>query len=95
MDWVKCSKGQEVTGFKSRFDWPHDGFAGFNCESGVTISDIGGALSWLWTFPSDWVLRIPAVAEFLELDPLHTGGWWSAGLTFAAIYATIAIATAK
>lgn len=85
MNWAECSRHQEWTGIRDRFSWPTDGLAGFNCEPGLTISDIGGAIAWLWTFPSDLLLRVPAINAFFELDPLTTGGVWSGLLTLAAV----------
>ena len=60
--------------------------AGFNCQTRTTISDLGGAISWLWTYPGDWVLRLPQVNKVFELDALHTGGWISGLLPVAAYF---------
>lgn len=74
MNWAECSRASESIYGWSRFDWPPNGLAGINCQDGVTLSDITGALGWVWTYPSDYLLRLPKVNMFLELDPLHTGG---------------------
>lgn len=87
MNWQECIESLEPYGIRSRFEWPAEGLAGFNCQDGVTISDAWGLIAWLWTWPSDWLLRLPSVNAFFELDPLHTGGTASGILTFALIYA--------
>ncbi|MBL9062751.1 hypothetical protein [Tabrizicola sp.] len=89
MNWAECSHHQEWTGIKGRFDWPAEGLSGFNCEPGTTISDLGGAVAWIWTLPGDWFLRLPEVNKFFELDPLHTGGWASGLLPFAVLMLVI------
>jgi len=79
--WADCAKINEGWGH-SRFVWPTDGWAGFNCEPGITISDITGGISGLWTYPGDWLLRLPKVGTFLELPPDHTGGAFSSVIMF-------------
>jgi hypothetical protein len=90
MNWAECSRHQEWTGIKGRFDWPADGLAGFNCEAGTTISDFGGAIAWIWTYPGDWFLRLPKVNAFFELDTLTTGGTASGILTAFAVLVVLA-----
>lgn len=94
MNWAECSRHQEWTGIRNRFSWPSDGLAGFNCEAGTTVSDIWGAVAWLWTYPGDWLLRLPSVNKFLELEPLHTGGWASGLVPLVAWVVIIVVAEA-
>lgn len=91
MNWAECSRHQEWTGIKGRFDWPADGLAGFNCEPGTTISDLGGAIAWVCTYPGDWLLRLPKVNKFFELDPLTTGGVASGLLTMVAAIVALGV----
>lgn len=91
MNWAECSRHREWTGVKGRFDWPTDGLAGFNCDAGTTVSDIGGAIAWVVTYPGDWFLRIPGLNKFFELDPLTTGGVASGTLSVVAAFIFLGI----
>lgn len=82
MQWAECAKTSETAFGQSRFAWPESGWSGFNCEPGLSISDITGGIAWLWTYPADYLLRLPAVASFLELEPNHVGGGLSGAITF-------------
>jgi hypothetical protein len=76
MNWKDCvalkeralDVGQRSSGENPRFQWPKEGVSGFNCESGVTISDIWGAISWIWTYPGDLFLSIEPVKKFFEIE---------------------------
>lgn len=85
MNWIECSKLTEAFG-QSRFSWPEAGWEGFNCETGLTISDITGGISWIGTYPGDALLRMPQINAFFELPPDQTGGYISAGLGFLIAY---------
>lgn len=92
MNWQECSLLRENWDFPiSRFQWPAEGWAGFNCEPTLSISDITGGIAWLWTYPSDYLLRIDIVNKFLELAPLHTGGYLSGGMSFIGFYGATAV----
>lgn len=88
--WAACSVALERLGLKSRFQWPDGGWSDFNCQPGITISDVNGGIAWLWTYPGDFILRTERVNSFFELDPLHTGGYGSASITlfFAWVFVT-------
>lgn len=93
MNWVECSKFRESLG-ESRFSWPANGWADFNCQEGVTLSDVTGGLRWLWTYPGDWLLRLPGLNRFFELESDYTGGfagaliivWLVIGIAFAGTF---------
>ncbi len=55
---------------------------GIQLRTRLSISDITGGIAWLWTYPADYLLRLPAVASFLELEPNHVGGGLSGAITF-------------
>ncbi len=41
---------------------------GFDCDNGAfTISDVWGAISWVWTLPGDWVLSQEPISTFFEI----------------------------
>lgn len=89
MDWIECSEAQETLLNVSRFSWPKSGWYGFNCEQGLTVTDLTGGIAWLWTYPGDAILRLPQINSFLELNPLHTGGYLSAGITAVLAYGAL------
>lgn len=66
MTRAEGAKGREHFG-ESRFQWPAGGWADFNCQPGISISDITGGIAWIWTYPGDWILRTPEIGNFLEL----------------------------
>jgi hypothetical protein len=92
MNWVECAKSSESIFGHSRFSPPVDGLAGFNCESGTTISDLTGGIAWLFTYVGDWVLRIPALNGFLEFEPNQTGGYLSGLISFVILSFTLVVA---
>lgn len=98
MNWAQCSELGERVLHHSRFQWPSNGWESFNCQDGLTITDVTGGIAWLWTYPGDWILRQQPVNSFLELSPYHTGGYLSAGVSVAvfitgmSIVGTLAIA---
>ena len=51
-----------------RFQWPSDGIAGFDCEKGVTIHDIWGVISWIWTYPGDLILSYDLPRNFFDIE---------------------------
>ena len=91
MDWRECIRFLEENGLHSRFSWPLDGWADFNCKPGVTVSDITGGIAWIWTYPADALIRLPAINTFLELDPLHVGGYVSSGITLVGAWLLLAL----
>ncbi|MFZ3583187.1 hypothetical protein ACOI1H_13585 [Loktanella sp. DJP18] len=56
---------------RSRFAWPK--YAGFNCENGLTVSDLSGGFMWMWTYPGDLIASIDPVQRFFELPPFFIG----------------------
>jgi hypothetical protein len=76
MNWKECAALKERSlevrpkflSESPRFQWPTEGISGFNCESGVTISDIWGVISWVWTYPGDIMLSIEPAKKFFEIE---------------------------
>lgn len=86
MNWKECARQNELYLGHSRFEWPSGGLNGFNCSDAFTFSDIWGAISWLWTWPGDWLLRSEPLNTFMEIDPLVTGSPVSSGFMWAALF---------
>jgi hypothetical protein len=79
LSWYDCFVWMNGLAGRGRFSWPQPGSGGFNCHPDFTISDLTGGAAWLITAPGDWVLGLPAVSSFLELDtPVvgHVLSWW-------------------
>lgn len=64
MNWKDCVKHNEAFDSRSRFELP----GSFDCNDAFTISDIWGAISWFWTWPGDYLLNIPNVRSFFEME---------------------------
>lgn len=65
MNWKECARLLDTAVDRSRFEWP-TGW-GFDCEPNTfTINDIWGAISWIWTWPGDWLLSRPGLQSFLD-----------------------------
>jgi hypothetical protein len=65
----------------SRFSWPENGINGFDCRDEFTINDLWGVVSWIWTWPGDWLLSQEGVQTFLDMDPgTVIGSWWSSAI---------------
>ncbi|MFB9223009.1 hypothetical protein [Paracoccus cavernae] len=93
MKWAECAALSESLGH-SRFLWPSGGITEFNCEPGFTLSDLTGAISWIWTYPGDFILRVPSIASFLEVPSASIGGLLSSAITFglfALIWFTVTL----
>lgn len=91
MNWITCSKTSEGLFQQSRFSLPRDGVAGFNCDSGLSISDITGGIAWLVTYMGDAVLRNPYINKFLELEPNHTGGFLSGFISLVIVFGVLLV----
>lgn len=77
INWKDCVALYEQYSLRSRFEWPLQESGGFNCSEEITISELWGVISWIWTWPGDWVLRADAMTRFFELDQGVTGHWVS------------------
>lgn len=77
IDWKECVALSERWLLRSRFEWPPEHAGGFNCSSEITVSEVWGAISWVWTLPGDWLLRRAFINTFFELDPNVAGHWFS------------------
>lgn len=87
MNWVECAKQNEFFNIRSRFEWPvGEGKGGFDCNETFTFNDIWGAISWVWTWPGDWIFSHPEVQKFFEW-PAETviGSSWSTALSWLII----------
>lgn len=98
MNWKECAalkedlaEGRpEFIADSPRFQWPSDGIAGFNCEAGVTISDIWGMISWVWTYPGDLILSFEPVGRFFEIEgPVAIGAVGSTIFTWVILISWI------
>ena len=58
----------EVLTSGARFSWPQRGVEFIDCEPNLTISDIWGAVSWVWTWPGDWILSQEPMRTFFEIE---------------------------
>lgn len=68
MNWKDCASRLEQYYEGWRFVWPPEGWSQFDCEQGLTISDVWGAVSWIWTWPGDWVLSQEPLRTFFEIQ---------------------------
>lgn len=78
MKWKECVEFNEFYGINSRLEWPSNG--GFDCDpTAATINDVLGAISWVYTYPGDWIISRPVVRSFFEIDPstVVVGSGWS------------------
>lgn len=76
-DWRECAQAMYTLAGRSRFSWPQEGSGGFNCSPDFTISDLTGALRWLWTFPGDLILTIKPLHQFFEIQGPAVGHLFS------------------
>lgn len=88
MRWDECMRVIEETGF-SRFSWPGGGgINGFDCNPNITINDLWGVVSWIWTWPGDWILSQQEIQIFFDMEPgAVIGSWWSTALTWVILVA--------
>mgnify|MGYP003133120368 CR=1 FL=1 len=66
MNWKECASRLEAILPGGRFHWP--GWNGFDCSQDFTISDVWGGISWIWTWPGDWILSREPLATFFEIE---------------------------
>ena len=81
MNWKECVRFNEQYDVRSRFEWPvGEGRSGFDCSDAFTFNDIWGGVSWLWTWPGDYLLNLQSVKAFFELSPetVVASGWSTA-----------------
>ncbi len=68
MNWKECVRMLEQYEPGDRFTWPDPVF-GFDCDpEAFTVSDVWGVISWIWTYPGDWVLSKEPVGTFFEFE---------------------------
>ncbi|WP_439521084.1 hypothetical protein [Marivita sp.] len=68
MNWKECVRFMERYDLGDRFTWPPN-LMGFDCEPDIfTISDVWGAISWVWTWPGDWILSLEPIRTFFEIE---------------------------
>ena len=84
MNWKDCVRQNEFYAIRSRFEWPvGEGKSGFDCNDAFTVNDALGAISWIWTWPGDYLLNLPQARAFFELTPETViGSGWSSALPF-------------
>jgi len=88
MNWKECARYEDSNGYRSRFEWPvGEGKSGFDCNEAFTISDIWGAISWVWTWPGDYLLSLSGVRSFFEISEVtQIGNGWSYAFPFLAYF---------
>lgn len=86
LNWKDCVALRERWSEGSRFEWPDQAHGGFNCSEQTTISEVWGAVSWIWTWPGDWMLRWEPINTFFELSPTVTGHWFSTTLGWLLLF---------
>jgi hypothetical protein len=93
MDWKECVRQNEHLGIRTRFEWPiGDGQSGFDCNTAFTFNDVWGGISWVWTWPGDYLLNSDAVRSFFELgQETIVGSWWSTALVWLPLILLISI----
>ena len=69
MNWKECIELRESLNPGARFEWPPGGLTGFDCAVPMTISDVWGGLSWVWTWPGDYILSMEPLRTFFEIQP--------------------------
>lgn len=77
MNWKECVAVNERWSIRSRLEWPPQSDGGFNCSQQFTISEVTGAISWVWTWPGDWLLRREPIRSFFEVESQATGHLFS------------------
>jgi hypothetical protein len=86
MDWKACVAQSEKLGIRSRFDWPTG--EGFDCNpTAFTFNDVWGGISWVWTYPGDFILSSEPMRSFFELgnEPI-IGSWISTILAWFLLF---------
>ncbi len=74
MDWKECVELLQTYDLGNRFTWPPNGLS-FDCNpEAITISDVWGAVSWVWTLPGDWVLSQEPARTFFEIEGSNAVG---------------------
>ena len=68
MNWKAYTAQRNIFGPDDRFSWPSDGIASIDCSPGFTISDLWGAISWVWTWPGDYLLSTEPMKTFFEIE---------------------------
>ncbi len=80
MNWKECVGLLQRYNLGDRFTWPPDALT-FDCEpDAFTISDVWGVISWVWTWPGDWVLSQEPARTFFEIEGTNAIG--TTGSTF-------------
>ena len=92
MNWKECVNLLELYDLGDRFTWPPDAL-GFDCDvENFTISDVWGAISWIWTWPGDWVLSQEPIKTFFEIEgATATGAIGSTLIGFFLLYSLTGI----
>jgi len=68
MTWKECAGVMETYSPGWRLHWPERGWNEFDCEEAFTVSDVWGAISWIWTWPGDWIFSQEPIRTFFEIE---------------------------
>lgn len=74
MNWKECAQIMENYYPGWRLRWPERGFNEFDCHENLTISDVWGCISWIWTYPGDFLLSQEPLRTFFEVNGLTAIG---------------------
>ena len=91
MNWKECVKFNEAYDFGSRFEYPK-GEIGFDCNDAFTFNDVWGFVSWIWTWPGDYLLNISEVRSFFEMEGTVIGHTASTVLGWVLLFVIMALA---
>lgn len=95
MDWRDCYTAMIESRVLfdpefNRFTWPPDGLAFFNCEEGLTVSDVIGAANWVVSYPGDLILQRTTLGAFFEYDTPVIGATPSIWIGWVAVLLVVA-----
>lgn len=92
LTWQECAALLNEYEIQDRFTFPGTSVGGPNCNDGLTISDISGAIGWAITWPGDYILQNETINHFFELPSDVTGhtasyilGWFLAFIVFLVL----------
>ncbi len=88
LNWKECVHFRHTVLGSKRLDWPDE--FGFDCSADFTISDVLGAISWVWTAPGDALLNAIASENtfrtFFQIETeMFVGHWFSTLLPMALL----------
>ena len=91
MKWRECVQHYYDAGY-DRYSWPPH-LLGFDCNpDALTYNDFWGAVRWVVTLPTDFLLNLPKIHAFFEMEGPAIGTNFSMLIGFLLIFiAAVAI----